>query len=539
MKESHSVQLTLRGTRASRMLLVSALCCYSSCMLLFGQNSAVGSPVNITPQSADAQNVADIERRLDEVTAALGKTNQEIKQYVNEIQVLRAQLDALRPKSGEELSKAPLDATSTTAISGGSSAIESAEHDQLTELHDEQVAQQAEIKQLDQTKVEVSSKYPLRVRALVLFNAFSNAGVVDDAELPAIALYRYPGSSHGSNGATLRQTILGLEAFGPRFAGARTTAQVGMDFFGASSSNASGYSPPAGTLRMRQAKVSMDWERSTITAGYTGPLISPLSPASFATVAEPSLSGSGNLWTWSPQLSIEQRIALSEERSLGVEAGLIYPASPGYSSMQLVSPIEASRRPAYEGRFSYRAVSAAKDSSNHLVLGLGAYSGQQFYSSYTRVHSWAVTGDWDIPFSSQIELSGEIYRGRAIGGLGGGAYKDILIGTDTVTGLPRIAAVEAVGGWSQVKFKFAPSLEANAIFGMDDALAKSFDQLLLDPATNPLGPYARNSSVVGNLIFRPKTYLLFSPEYRRIRSWRYTGPANVADIFTISAGYQF
>jgi hypothetical protein len=43
----------------------------------------------------------------------------------------------------------------------------------------------------------------------------------------------------------------------------------------------------------------------------------------------------------------------------------------------------------------------------------------------------------------------------------------------------------------------------------------------------------------GNLIFRPKTYLILSPEYRRIWTWPIHGSASTADIFTLSAGYQF
>ena len=134
---------------------------------------------------------------------------------------------------------------------------------------------------------------------------------------------------------------------------------------------------------------------------------------------------------------------------------------------------------------------------------------------------------------------GEFYRGRAIGGLGGGAYKDVLTGIDTVTGLARTTAVATAGGWTQLKLRFTQTIEANAAYGLDDALSSSFDNLILSNSTNPLQLYARNSSVAGNLIFRPRTYLILSPEYRRMQSWLYTSPANVANIFTLSAGYQF
>ena len=369
---------------------------------------------------------------------------------------------------------------------------------------------QAEIKQHEQIKVETVSKYPLRVTGLVLFNAFANAGVVDDAKLPTLALPRNPSSSHGSVGATLSQTLLALEATGPRLGSARSSAEVSIDFFGGASSNVYGYNSTAGLVRMRQSQMSLDWDKTTVQASFMEPLISPLSPTSYATVAQPALAGSGNLWTWSPQLRVEQRVPISDRQRIAFEAGLIDPPSPGYTSIQLDSPVEASRRPGYEGRVSYH-VDGTGAITSPFVFGVGVYSSRQFYNSTTRVHSWAVTGDWQVPLSKWFELTGEIYRGRALGGLGGGAYKDTLTGTDVITGLTRMIGVDAVGGWSQLKVRLNSTFETNAMFGLDNALSRNFDGLILSSSSYPLQLYARSTTVVGNVIFRPKTYLILSP----------------------------
>ena len=146
----------------------------------------------------------------------------------------------------------------------------------------------------------------------------------------------------------------------PELRAARSSAEVSIDFFGGVSTNSYGYSSSAGVVRMRQSWVSLDWYKTTAQAGYTMPLISPLSPTSYATVAQPGLAGSGNLWTWSPQLQVEQRIPLTEQSRIGLEGGLIIPPASGYTSTQLDSPVEASRHPGYEGRFSYRADGSRK-----------------------------------------------------------------------------------------------------------------------------------------------------------------------------------
>ncbi|WP_213805486.1 hypothetical protein [Granulicella sp. dw_53] len=492
------------------------------------------------PANADDGRAADIENRLNAVTNTLNQTQQLLEQSMQEIRRLRGELETLRSQASTKPSFSGVANPGTLGAEPASAASSSVStKEDMEALHEEQDALQAEIKQHEQTKVETTSKYPVRISGLVLFNAFSNAGVVDDAELPVLALPRNPGSSHGSSGASLRQTLLALEATGPRIGGARSAAEVSIDFFGGVSSNTYGYSNSQGSVRMRQSKVSLDWDKTTAEAGYTVPLFSPLSPTSYTTVAQPALSGSGNLWMWSPQIRVEQRIPLSDRSRVGLEAGLISPPSPNYVSTQLDTPVEASRRPGYEGRVSYRVDSKAGTVSRPFVLGIGAYSASQFYHSSTQIHSWAVTADWQIPLSQHLELSGEAYRGRALGGFGGSTYKDVLTGTDPVSGANRTVGLDSVGGWSQLKVRFTPSLEANGMFGMDNAFASNFDSLVLSTTDNPLQLYARNQSVVGNLIFRPKTYLIFSPEYRRIKSWRYTGPANVADIFSLSAGFQF
>jgi hypothetical protein len=513
-----------------------------SCPYLLAQASSAASPTTAglpNSGSSEMQHIADIEGRLNEVNASLVQTQQMLEKSVVEIQRLHAEINALRAQNPVPAATAAdsqsLSANSDHPVVSGSAPPK----DDLGALREEVEALQAEIKQHDQIKVETASKYPLRVSGLVLFNAFSNAGVVDNVELPTFALPRGDGSSHGSVGASMRQTLLALEGSGPRLGSARSSANISIDFFGGVTSNQYGYSASAGLVRLRQANLSLEWDKTTVEAGITGPLISPLSPTSFATVAQPALAGSGNLWTWSPQLRVEQRIPFSEQHNLAFEAGLIYPQPTTYTSIQLDSPIEASRRPGFEARISYHAHDSANGKPHPFVLGVGGYSASEFYNSTTHVQPWAVTGDWQIPITKWFELSGEVYRGRSIGTLGGGTYKDILTGTDTVTGLIRTTGVDSAGGWSQLKLRLGSTVEANAMFGMDDAFAHNFDGLILTTATNPFEFYARNQSVVGNVIFHPKTYLFLSPEYRHIATWRYTGSANAANIFTLTAGYKF
>ncbi len=524
-------------SRAAACLLLSVF----NGVVIVGRISMAQPPSNPQSSTEDARRIADIEHRLDTVTDALAQTQQTLQRSLLEIQMLRGQLEALRAHSapGANDSDNPSAQYTEPKSQPDAAEINEPQNVDLNALHEEQEALQSEIKQHEQIKVESASKYPLRLTGLVLFNAFTNAGVVDNVDVPTLALPRQPGRSHGSAGATLQQTLLGLEATGPTFAGARSFADVSMDFFGGTTTNEYGFSYSTGVVRMRQAQIRLDWNNTTLQAAYTGPLISPLSPTSYADVAEPSFSASGNLWTWSPQVRVEHRFVLSDEQSIALEGGLIDPESPGYTSVQLDNPVEASRRPGYEARISFRADDNATGTKHRFVFGVGGYSADQYYTSNSQVHAWAATADWQVPIFKRFEVTGEAYRGRAIGGLGGGLYKDVIVVTNPATGLPQTNGVETVGGWTQLKVRFSQTLETNAAFGLDDALSGNFYGIITSPGANPLQQYARNSSVMGNIIFRPKTYLIFSPEYRHLLTWPYNGPVNVANVFTLSAGYQF
>jgi hypothetical protein len=77
------------------------------------------------------------------------------------------------------------------------------------------------------------------------------------------------------------------------------------------------------------------------------------------------------------------------------------------------------------------------------------------------------------------------------------------------------------------------------MYGIDNSFKRNLNDIVLPPSANFLIITARSQSFAGNLIFRPKASLVFSPEYRHIETWSYTGPPNVVSIFSLSAGYLF
>jgi TolA-binding protein len=485
-----------------------------------------------SPSSATDAHSAELEQKLQTIVSALAATHQQLEQSHREIEELREELAQIRKQLALAQPEPSASSSTDNAVDTAKATAASIEA-----LQEQQQTVEAQVKLHDQTKVESSSKYPVHVSGLILFNSFFNRGTVDNTDLPEAALTNQGNTTgNGSAGASFRQTILGLEGYGPRIAGAQTSANVDLDFFGGLTYTS--YASSAGTVRMRTASINFDWAYDSIQAGMVAPLISPLSPTSYATVAEPGLAGAGNLWTWAPQLKYMHQIPFESGRRLQFELGLWDPPAAGYTTnilFRIPSPSEASKQPGYESRISYGNFSGERP----FQVGVGGYYSRQSYPNNQSVDSWAVTTDWRVPFGTHFEISGEGYRGRALGGFGAGAYKDVLFGIYSPTGQNAYRGLNAIGGWTQFKARFSQAVEANASFGLDNAFAGDFHEFIFSPTTTSTQLRARNNMTFANLIFRPKTYLILSPEYRRIWTWPISGVVNTADIFTLSAGYQF
>ncbi len=80
---------------------------------------------------------------------------------------------------------------------------------------------------------------------------------------------------------------------------------------------------------------------------------------------------------------------------------------------------------------------------------------------------------------------------------------------------------------SQLKFQLTPKLELNGVYAEDDAFAGDIRGFA--PDVNNFGTIlGRNRGALGNLVYRPRSDLLLSAEFRRLRSLPVYSSDNVA-----------
>src|SRR6185437_6036355 len=142
------------------------------------------------------------------------------------------------------------------------------------------------------------------------------------------------------------------------------------------------------------------------------------------------------------------------------------------------------------------------------------------------LQAWALTADWNLALAPALDLSGEAFRGRSIGGLWGGIGTSIVSSTPDLTqATTQIAGVNAAGGWTQLKFHLSPSLQFNAAYGLDNAFAADVERF---EGTNPNYPLARNHTALFNFIDQPRSDLVLALEYRRIYTTPFVAPTLTA-----------
>ena len=149
--------------------------------------------------------------------------------------------------------------------------------------------------------------------------------------------------------------------------------------------------------------------------------------------------------------------------------------------------------------------------------------------------------DWRIPLSSRAEFSGELFAGKGLDGFGA-APVPAVIQTDyteyITNSAARLARIPSFGGWSQFKFRIDSRGEINLAFGGVGRNSADFQQAAQnDPILRNLA--FKNGSLVINYIFRPRSDLVLSAEYRRLRTYRISVPQADAGETGLTAGFLF
>ena len=555
--------MTRKDWRRIVVPICAAALYYSSIPAALAQETPSSSAATAKPgELAEAVrelagSVCDLKAQVESLNAQVRRMQTEQQNSSSEIRDLRLQLKrsttqlaSLHPEASDSValaSSAPTMPYSSNSSGAPSSAVRTGRsteqpapqnqtlEQRLDRLDENQQFIDAKINDQYQTKIESGSKYRLRFSGIALLNLYSNRGPVDNVDFPTIGTDLPPLGSNSSIGGSLRQSQIGLEGFGPDIAGAHTSASVKFDFAGGSTGSPNGAA--MGRVRLRTAAFRMDWANTSVIAGQDTLFFSPLAPTSIATLAVPALSYSGKLWAWTPQVRIEHRIVLSENSHILFQGGILDPLSgdvPAESYERAPSWGEQSGQPAFAARVAWSQSTFGKT----WTLGAGGYHARQNWGMRRNVDAWASTIDFMVPLAHLFELSGEFYRGRAVGGLSGGLGQSVGLSGPLIDPGTTVHGLDSMGGWAQLKLKPRTNFQFNVAFGQDNPFASELRLYPVIPSEYD-EPLTRNRSWLVNFIYQPRSNVVMSVEFRRLKTFDLGSEPYPANHVNLSLGYIF
>jgi hypothetical protein len=343
---------------------------------------------------------------------------------------------------------------------------------------------------------------------MLLFNAFSNTNL--SAAAPGVELLTGPASS----GATLRQTLLGIEFHGLNLPGnGNVHGDLSMDFYSGSSY------PSGGWLRIRRGVVVFDWKNRAITVGQDKPLISPLAPSSLAEVGVPALAQAGNLWSWLPQVRYEERLHLGQNWGLTPQIALLQTYETYAQLPTEYSGSLAKSRPGLEGRL---ALWHKWNETRRFEIASG------FHVSTTHVAGSSVPSrlfsvDWHLQPLSKIDFSGSFFQGRNFASLGA------LPQSFNVPEWGGVVPIHGIGGWAQVSFSLTNRLTLNLFGGEQQNRGR-------DLALNDI---QRNLSYASNLMYHIGPNVIIGLEALQLRTRFVPSNDSLHNHYDLSVAYLF
>jgi len=437
-----------------------------------------------------AQTSPEINRILER----LDHLEQQNQQLLEEVRSLRAELSTARGET-----PAPPAGATAQAAPAAPATVE-----QRLEIEEQRTDE------LAQSKVEASQKFPIRLTGMALFNAFVNSNQNGGYEYPTIAYATGP----AHDGATLRQTILGLQYQGPQtFWGGHIQGSVYMDFV-------SGTGPLDQTMRFRTGSLEIDWATRSIMVGVEKPIFNPLEPSSLAQVGVSPLTGAGNLWLWMPQVRFEQDVAFDANTGVHARMGVVETNEMApYAGRGPVVTVEPAR-PGLEGRFEFFH---KFDDERRLAVSPGFHVSTTHAGGFS-IPSHVFSLDWVYRPVRLLEFTGAYYRGQNVAPLGTGPVPE---GFGMYYG--RAEAISSQGGWAQLTLHAARRVDIHLFTGEQD----------IDTELLYNGAIGKNLEYGGNVYFRIAPNVLLGWEASELRTSYLGQGARINNHYDLALGYLF
>ncbi|MEW6730822.1 MAG: hypothetical protein AB1489_05770 [Acidobacteriota bacterium] len=557
--------------RGALALIVALLLCQPFALASDGdKNTKKASDTSKTVDMAELlQRLEQAEAAAARAAASASEANQRAVELSKELEQVRQQLSETERELKSRHSATAVQATAS--LQQGQDEPPSDEQaesedeaepeslatlsERLNEVKDQVDLHDTRLKEYSQTRVETGERFLVRLFGTILFNNYYNSAGTFDAPTGLYLLSNNnPALENGANfGSTIRQTQIGFAFQAPSIKGWQLSGDLQLDFFGGNPPvyNGRAFSP----LRLRIARVRLEKDRFAFIFGQDDPIIAPLNPNSLAQVGFPALAESGNLWSWTPQAKVAYRLLQRERERVTIEGAVLAPyngqTNRDFEFETRPDAGERGRFPAFESRLSYqRGDFVGAPTNSYLIfdpqplqLGIGVHYARQLVVASRRlntvvlpnrvVNSTVVAGDYVIPLTNFLTLSGELFWGRSLSGLGGGIVQGLVF--PFYGGNP--IGIRGQGGWTQLLVRPSRNVAVNFAFGVDDPYNEDLKGTRFELAGGTSRTVNRTASF--NILYRLRSNFIVSSEYRYMQTFFTEAPKRHNNHINIGFAYLF
>jgi hypothetical protein len=411
------------------------MCAAAYCRFLVAALVPCHAAASQTEQPSEAGEIAALKSRIEELEAQ----NRPILQALGD---LRARLNASSSAVMANAGGAPADVPAAAAQTSPTEAPE------VTPTS--APVQWSEI---------VSNGNRIRLYGLLRLDTNIDSQRPNDAQSPLFITSKDPrGGNSGAGNFTMtpRLTRFGVDLSGPRvpaLGNGKLTGELEIDF-----NNGGSESRPI--IRIGHAYLRMNWDRFSILVGQTWDLFSPLSP----TVNSTNLMwNAGNLGDRRPQFRLSYEPKAGDGTvSLAVGAGLTGTIDGQNLDADGYRDGETSGKPNVQARAGYSR--ALWVDGQPFTIGVGGICGwmntTKPVGGRTDFHNQAVNIDYTLPLTGRMSLRGEVWWGRTLADVRGGAGQGIKVtnGRD----------IRTRGGWSELTIRALPIWTFHPGYTVDD-----------------------------------------------------------------------
>jgi hypothetical protein len=393
-------------------------------------------------------------------------------------------------------------------------------------------------KQPKQTSVDNGS-VRLTPYDTIYFNAFSNTGGTNNADVP---LFATP-TGAGNTSASVRQTRFGLRLEGARVGNANLRAVLEADFFGGFP--AIGIGENFGVVRLRLANARLDWEKTSVIVGQDWMVFAPVNPISLAAAAIPQMTAAGNNWARLPQIKVERKLNKNFMLAGAVLAPQTGDAPTNAAFFLQPTSGASSRVPFFQSRIAFADANFFGTKKSGSIGLSGHYGRSRVFTGAAanvknNIESSGVALDWNIPLAGVLSFSGEAFAGRDLAGFQAGVFQNHNIDFAYRTGNTLVAggvrSIGTRGGWAQLGL--TPTVLQNRLsfygsIGLDDPRKEDLI------SRTPRDFRTRNLALAFDVIYKLNPQFQIGGEFRRLQTDYLLSGERKANHVNLGAAYSF